>query len=71
MPTTDAGVGSLDDPDEVSGCAGQDNFKFTRTVDNGLGVDIGAGMKEFFALYSTPQLLISSYYAICSLYPIH
>jgi hypothetical protein len=27
-------VGSLDNPDEVGDCAGQDNFRFKRTVDN-------------------------------------
>ena len=41
VPTTDAGVGRLDDPYEVGDCAGQDNFRFSRTADNGL--DISAG----------------------------
>ena len=40
VPATDAGVGSLRDPEEET-CKGEDNFKFQRTPDGGIETSIG------------------------------
>jgi hypothetical protein len=41
VPTTDAGVGELEDPTE-RGCAGEDNFEFQRTADDGIEILLGS-----------------------------
>ena len=46
VPRTDAGVGSVQDPNEQAPCAQKDNFKFTRTADH--GVEISVGFKTNF-----------------------
>ena len=45
VPTTDAGVATLQDPWEMGTCEHHANFKFTRTLDDGLEISAGFSSK--------------------------